>query len=326
MTSRSRRAAVSASAMASTDAPAPPRPPTTATSGAGALPAPSARPAPPATLTFGQHRHVLGPEQDGVPPDLGVGLARADEDERGRRPRPLCQVRATTPPARAPLRRPRRGPTPCLPRDSSRAARRRRAATTADRSSTIAGVAPTTRTRLPPPPATHLTPSASTIRTDVRNHTRVRVHAGGASPGTAAVDDGTPARPVDDRRRRRAPVVRSSPGITQRHERRGTPDVRRPPLGGSGGRLPVRLGGEEPGPAARLSPARQVCTPQGQDATADRPTPSIFNHAPESRRDQKQRRRLHDGIRREVRGQATACERLRAAGRSRGHAVTILAM
>src|SRR5919202_1454034 len=43
--------------------------------------------------------------------------------------------------------------------------------------------------------------------------------------------------------------------------------MRRPPLGGSGGRLPVRLGGEEPGLAARLSPAATVCTPRARGAT-----------------------------------------------------------
>src|SRR5919199_1961187 len=47
--------------------------------------------------------------------------------------------------------------------------------------------------------------------------------------------------------------------------------MRRPPLGGSGGRLPVRLGGEEPGLAARLSPARQVCTRDSRGASRQAP-------------------------------------------------------
>src|SRR4051812_25944698 len=56
--------------------------------------------------------------------------------------------------------------------------------------------------------------------------------------------------------------------VTQSKKSHAVREKRRPPLGGSGGRLPVRLGGEEPVLVARLSPASQVCTHQHADATA----------------------------------------------------------
>jgi len=59
--------------------------------------------------------------------------------------------------------------------------------------------------------------------------------------------------------------TRHEPPVTDSEERRKARDMRRPPLGGSGGRLPVRLGGEEPALALGFR-RRRKCVPPATGA------------------------------------------------------------
>ena len=235
--------------------------------------------APPAAV-----RRPARPRASGSPSQTSTSAAAA--------PRPPGQVGPAhlgdQPAEHQPRPRPGHAP-PRLARRHER--RRRRAAHRRQVLDRARRVAPTTQDPLAPTlgHAPHALLRPTTVPTP-GTAPWVRVRRRGRAPGRPLWTTGrrrglwTTGRPAGSGRRRPwSPEQPRHHTASRAGERPRTCDDPRWGERGSSA-SPARGGGA--GPAARLSPARQVCTPQGQDATADARTPSIFNHAPESRRDQ----------------------------------------